>query len=225
MIMDLAINRSLPYEQQLLTAVDLCNAREALNLISVIDDPIKLNKIKNTQGLTALMIASEKGTIKIVEALITSNVNVNEISKQGTALLLAAKNGHLEVVKALLAADAELDHADFTGKTAGGWAFLNGHRKILGAIQMHKMRNLPTVQRVDKSKKEESTLTWAFNYAYSILPSWPFPSAPAPKRVHEIVPGDSDTDDSDTDDEDNIGKDSFEEKKSPRTSPRKKLNG
>ena len=51
---------------------------------------------------TALMAASEKGHIKIVEYLVAQGANLDEWNKRGdTALMMAIENGHTEIVEYL----------------------------------------------------------------------------------------------------------------------------
>ena len=54
------------------------------------------------------MAASYKGSLQVVQALLTAQADVNAKDTTGvTALAFASQNGHLEVVQALLAAGAE----------------------------------------------------------------------------------------------------------------------
>jgi ankyrin repeat protein len=58
---------------------------------------------KNENKQTALMVASEKGHMDFVRALLDNGVDVNSKDKDGqTALIVTAKKGHLAVVKMLL---------------------------------------------------------------------------------------------------------------------------
>jgi ankyrin repeat protein len=61
-----------------------------------------------SEGLTPLMRASQRGQIMTVRRLLRKGVNVNEQDDYGrTALGLASYEGHVEVIKSLLAAGAD----------------------------------------------------------------------------------------------------------------------
>ena len=54
-------------------------------------------------GARALFIASQKGHLGVVHALLSGNANVDAPMNDGaTALFIASQNGHLNVVQALL---------------------------------------------------------------------------------------------------------------------------
>lgn len=56
-------------------------------------------------GMTALMMASERGNVEVVKALRTADHDVRRQSTQMTALRLAIKNRHVEVIKYLIKAE------------------------------------------------------------------------------------------------------------------------
>lgn len=59
--------------------------------------------IPDEKGLNALLIASHRGLLEIVEALLDSGANVNYKTEKGyTALMFAAVGGHLTVVETLI---------------------------------------------------------------------------------------------------------------------------
>lgn len=76
--------------------------------------------LRDREGRTPLMWASERGHVGVVQALIAGRANLNliERSTSSTALMLAAREGHLRVVEALVQAKVDLTPTDATGRTA-----------------------------------------------------------------------------------------------------------
>jgi len=69
-----------------------------------------------TRGNTPLMRAAERGSIRGVEALIETGVDVNERGfNQNTALIVAAQHGQLEIVEMLLEHGADTRAAGMSG--------------------------------------------------------------------------------------------------------------
>ena len=61
-----------------------------------------------SNGYTALMLASEKGHVDAVQALLDAGADIEAKDYYGwTALMLASRYGHVEVVQALLDAGAD----------------------------------------------------------------------------------------------------------------------
>src|SRR5208282_4649887 len=90
---------------------------------------------KRANGATALMIASEKGHMDVVQALLAARADVNVKGGAGvTALMIASQNGHLEVVRALLAAMAEVNAKEGRGVTALFLASQKGHLDVVRAL-------------------------------------------------------------------------------------------
>ncbi|XP_074548091.1 kinase D-interacting substrate of 220 kDa B isoform X4 [Halichoeres trimaculatus] len=78
---------------------------------------------RSDNGQTPLMVASEQGSLEILQELIRrgANVNLDDVDCW-TALISAAKEGHIEVVRELLENNANLEHRDMGGWTALMWA-------------------------------------------------------------------------------------------------------
>jgi uncharacterized protein len=69
--------------------------------------------------LTALMLASQGGHSKMVEALLDRGADVNAQDAQGqTGLIMAAMRGHKQVAEVLLARGADIEAATSAGFTA-----------------------------------------------------------------------------------------------------------
>uniref|UniRef100_A0A8C8GNR8 KAP NTPase domain-containing protein n=1 Tax=Oncorhynchus tshawytscha TaxID=74940 RepID=A0A8C8GNR8_ONCTS len=81
-------------------------------------------------GQTLLMMASEQGSLEMVQELLRrgANVNLDDVDCW-TALISAAKEGHVEVVKELLANNASLEHRDMVGD-ALMWASYKGRVEV-----------------------------------------------------------------------------------------------
>ncbi|KAL0969348.1 hypothetical protein UPYG_G00225920 [Umbra pygmaea] len=86
---------------------------------------------RSENGLTALMVAAEQGSLEMVQELITrgANVNMDDVDCW-TALIAAAKEGHVDVVKELLANNANLEHRDMGGWSALMWASYKGRGDV-----------------------------------------------------------------------------------------------
>jgi ankyrin repeat protein len=69
-------------------------------------------------GITTLCAATEKGYVKVIEALLEYNADVNSTVKTGvTPLHIAAEKGHLEILEVLLKFGADIDSKDEFGRT------------------------------------------------------------------------------------------------------------
>jgi serine/threonine-protein phosphatase 6 regulatory ankyrin repeat subunit B len=88
----------------------------------------------------ALIRASKKGHLEVVQALLGHNADPNAMKSDGfTALWLAAKGGHLEVVQALIGHDADPNQAQTSdGSTALMISSENGHLEVVQALFGHK---------------------------------------------------------------------------------------
>ncbi|MFC1653134.1 ankyrin repeat domain-containing protein [Planctomycetota bacterium] len=71
---------------------------------------------RNSDGVTQLMVAAEKGHLSIVKELISrgANIHLKEDNHGMNALMLAASEGHLEIVESLVEVGAKLDEKDKT---------------------------------------------------------------------------------------------------------------
>ncbi|MDD5175687.1 MAG: ankyrin repeat domain-containing protein [Sterolibacterium sp.] len=85
--------------------------------------------IKNKYGDSALMLASLRGNLKSVIALVAAGA---EIDPEGwTPLIYAAFEGHAEIVRYLLTKDVDIDAQSENGTTALMAASRNGHLEIV----------------------------------------------------------------------------------------------
>ena len=83
---------------------------------------------KDSNGMTALMLAAMGGYLPCVEVLVNSGANVNTIDTDGcTALMLAAMKGHLSCVEVLVNSGANVNAMDTNGMTALTHAAAGGH--------------------------------------------------------------------------------------------------
>ncbi|WP_449420525.1 ankyrin repeat domain-containing protein [Phormidium nigroviride] len=97
----------MPYSLRNLLEGELLNAVKA-------NDPIKVNElltnVNDFEKLFALVEASEKGFLEIVQAVIQTGVDINQERPflQGSALRQAAWEGHAQIVRVLLEAGADV---------------------------------------------------------------------------------------------------------------------
>ncbi|XP_051838651.1 fibronectin type 3 and ankyrin repeat domains protein 1 isoform X2 [Antechinus flavipes] len=88
--------------------------------------------VPNKLGFTALMVAAQKGYLRLVKILITNGTDVNLKNGSGKdSLMLACYAGHLDVVKYLREHGASWEARDLGGCTALHWAADGGHADII----------------------------------------------------------------------------------------------
>jgi hypothetical protein len=91
--------------------------------------------IKNKDGSTALMIASQDGHLEVVKTLLDGGADPNQKRKGITALMLASQFGHLEIVKTLLDRGVDLNiKTDSHRATALMLASQYGHLEIVKTL-------------------------------------------------------------------------------------------
>ncbi|XP_032219322.2 fibronectin type 3 and ankyrin repeat domains protein 1 [Nematostella vectensis] len=91
----------------------------------LIDSPDKF-------GLSPLMVASQKGYVDIVKALLERNADVNYQNISGkTAMMMACFSGQLEVAKLLQQQGAGWNTIDHTGSMALHWAVDGGNLDVI----------------------------------------------------------------------------------------------
>lgn len=88
---------------------------------------------------TALMIASEKGFIDIVEILVENKANVNAANFNGwTSLMLASSAGHFKIVELLIKKNAQVNAKTVLNTTALIVAVFSGHKNIVKILIENK---------------------------------------------------------------------------------------
>src|SRR5208282_5094328 len=91
---------------------------------------------KNTDVID-LMIASQAGKIKIVQALLDKGVDVNVKGHSGTtALMYASREGRKEIVELLLGKGADVNAKMKDRSTALMFASMKGHKEIQELLTM-----------------------------------------------------------------------------------------
>ncbi len=114
-------------------------------------------------GKTALMYASEKGHIDIVNTFLNREENAADVNIKNnfglSALMLASRNGCLNVVKALLPKRANINDVDGAGNTALIHAAISDNLEIMETL----IKNNADVNAVNKSEKTALEIAYANN--------------------------------------------------------------
>jgi ankyrin repeat protein len=92
-----------------------------------------LDKIGIRGQFTALMYASQRGHVAIVDKLIESGADINKCT-DWNALHLASENGHINIVNKLIDAKIDVNIINKTGDTALIIASKNGNTGIVNAL-------------------------------------------------------------------------------------------
>lgn len=109
-----------------------------------------------TNGATALMIASKEGRLETARFLLAKGADVNAQNPQGeTPLMLAAMEGRTDIVELLYRYRAKPDIKDRSGRTALIWAAKNGRNDTVQFMIQAKIN--PNVTDNDGA----SPLMWA----------------------------------------------------------------
>ncbi|KAL5565877.1 hypothetical protein UlMin_029041 [Ulmus minor] len=104
------------------------------DIISLASAGVSLDS-KDSQGRTALHMASANGHLSIVEFLISRKVDVNAVNEEkNTPLHWACLNGHIEVVKKLILAGANVGVLNSHERTPIDEAVNRGKMDIIDAI-------------------------------------------------------------------------------------------
>lgn len=89
----------------------------------------------DSNGRTALHVASSLGRVGIVKLLVQSGADVDACSTSGKSPLHeACINGRLDVLQALISEVADLDMGDSNGLSAAHYCALNGEEKCLSLL-------------------------------------------------------------------------------------------
>ena len=145
---------------------------EKINLINFLLTKGADIHIKDYDGKTAFMIASENGNKAILESLLEHQKEGEDIinaqdSNSLTALMHAALNGHTETVSFLIDKGADIHITTLNGKTALMFAAENGHLNVVKSLINRSLKlNTPISQTGTqyinlKSKNGESALVLA----------------------------------------------------------------
>ena len=122
--------------------IDAARNDRAAEVAALLADGADVNE-PQTDGVTALYIASQEGHAEIATELLFANADVDQAITEGdTPLHMACHHGHAEVVAMLLAANAEVDQSRDDGVTSlEDIGRLAG--KAAGHVRMHVLPGLP----------------------------------------------------------------------------------
>ena len=132
---------------------------------ALIDKGVDVNAIDRSKGgLTAIRLASHKGHLEIVNALLAvPSIDIDVADNNGwNALRVASFEGHLDVVNALIAAGADVNTITDGGWTAFEIASKKGHTDIVNALReagakeqnvaWHNLKDLPVPGVLQKKR-------------------------------------------------------------------------
>ncbi|WP_455366559.1 ankyrin repeat domain-containing protein, partial [Kaarinaea lacus] len=98
-----------------------------------------VNKKRESDGATPLIIAAQMGDYQLVNTLINAGASIEEYDQEKrTALIVAAKKNNKNIVKKLLSVGADVNAVDVSGANALKHAEELGHREVVKAIQDYK---------------------------------------------------------------------------------------
>ncbi|KAG1371112.1 putative ankyrin repeat-containing protein P16F5.05c [Cocos nucifera] len=104
------------------------------DVVSLYSVGVSLNS-KDSQGRTALHMASANGHLDIVEYLISNGADINAAnSEKNTPLHWSCLNGHIEVVKTLIQNGASLSVLNSHERTPMDEAVSRGRMEVIDAI-------------------------------------------------------------------------------------------
>lgn len=90
--------------------------------------------IVNNEGNTALMLASGRGLVALIPALVKNGADVNFRGRDGTPLAVAAQEGNADVAKALLEAHANPNLGDDKNQTPLMKAAQRDHVDVIAVL-------------------------------------------------------------------------------------------
>lgn len=112
----------------------------------VVNALLKANEAEYTDisNLSELMLASYKGDLKLVEHLVSQNININQYNhKWYTPLMFAAQKGHVEVVKFLVGNGANVEKYNRDdGSTAFIIAAAHGQLEVVQYLHQSKAQDV-----------------------------------------------------------------------------------
>jgi ankyrin repeat protein len=114
---------------------DVLKRYEEEDLPEFVEIPLRDVNQRGNFGNTPLHVASVRGNLEEINALLDGGAEINARGERGdTPLHDAAEQGHLHAVERLLAAGAAPDIANIDGKTPRDLASLVGQDSIIAAI-------------------------------------------------------------------------------------------
>ena len=116
--------------------------------------PASLNTL-NTEGFSALVLATYRQNNAVAQFLIENGANINENSTMGSPLMAAIVKGNNEIARLLMQKKADVNSTDSNGTTALIYAVQFGNSEIISVL----LKN-----GADKKHKDKQGKT-AFEYA------------------------------------------------------------
>ena len=120
------------------TLITACLSGEKMELVQLLLDKGVPVNASNTNGYTALILASERGNPEIVKLLLQMKADVNAQSNSGmSALMMAAMRNRLEALRLLLDGGADVHLASKEGFPAISYAAENSHISAVKLLLQH----------------------------------------------------------------------------------------
>ncbi|XP_075072092.1 fibronectin type 3 and ankyrin repeat domains protein 1 isoform X2 [Mixophyes fleayi] len=108
------------------------NMNDEATVLSILQTGYKKINVPDKLGFSPLMVAAQRGFLRLVELLVDHGADINQENGSGkNSLMLACFAGHLDVVEYLRKQGVSWDSRDKSGCTAMHWAADGGHLKVI----------------------------------------------------------------------------------------------
>ena len=133
------IGEGITFEREYNTALHIAIRNDATEAaLELLSHGASIN-IANLKGVTPLILASQRGNIRIVQQLLIrkANTSASTLTTGTTALIQASHFGHFAVVRLLLQSGANMEQANYKRTTALMRACQEGHTSIVHLLLEH----------------------------------------------------------------------------------------
>ncbi len=128
----LKLDTTASTESLWIKAISNDDVNQLQSLLSKNSQTNSLLETSAPNGKTALMVASKKGNLALVKALLNSGASVNTVTKTGgNAFMFAVLGNHIDIAKWLATQKAHISAAGSNGWSAVTIAAAMGHTEVL----------------------------------------------------------------------------------------------